>query len=157
MDTRLIQDMVLLLDEHIAAETGIRLEYETKHLEETAALLHAYHIPYVRKTVILGCYYLLHLAIKRHRSLHMRSENRSAVPNRAILDGDYLLGLYFQFAVQMNETKLMSRLTYAYKKIQIALIHGSALEQALDELQEHLLEFAREEQTRTGGDHDEAA
>src|SRR5690606_17176379 len=71
MNSQLIQDTQFLLEQYIAPQTNIQLQQETSPLplDEMASLLHACQIPYVRKAVIMGCYYLLCLAVMRHRDV----------------------------------------------------------------------------------------
>lgn len=154
MDNRLMQDMVLLLRQHISTETGIRPELEAVPLEEMAALLQSCGIARSRKPALLGCYCLMRLALTRHRELPQRD---NGALTRRILDGDYLLGLYFQLAVDCNETRLVAFLAHTLKNIQIGLVHGASAEQALAELSAQLERFLRAEELRTGGDSDEAA
>lgn len=157
-DRRMIQDMQQLLNQQLSHEAEIQLDQRCDALEQMAALLHPYPIPYVRKVVILGCYYLLHHAILRHRELQeCEADHPDESLAKTILDGDYLLGVYFQMANLMDETRLIAHLTSAYKRIQIKLIHGTSIEDALALLPQEIIDFLEEESSKSGGDTDEAA
>lgn len=145
MENRIIHDAQQLIEQYIAPQTRIELDHESLPLEEMAALLKTCNIPYLRKAVIMGCYYLLCLSISRHREV--KSVSTTGHDNRArmILDGDYLLGSYVQFAIAMEETRLMHFLNSLYKKIQIELIHGSSAERAIAELPVRIIQYIRSE------------
>lgn len=158
MKNRLIHDAQLLLEHYIDPQTDIRLNGESLPLEEMASLLQSCKIPYVRKAVVMGCYCLLCLAIMRHREVTERTYAAKDGCARRILDGDYLLGIFVTFALEMKETRLMTHLNSLYKKIQLRLIQGASAEHTMAELPVQIIDYLRSEQpAHTGGHTDEAA
>jgi len=97
----------------------------------------------------------------RHRDVTVTDQglgDAAAARSRLILDGDYVLGVYVQFAIAMKEVRLMAHLNSLYKKIQIDLIQGASAELVLAELPVRIIDYIRSEKPmRKGGDTDEAA
>jgi hypothetical protein len=155
MDTNLIQETIRFLQQEVAADASIRVEFDETPLNEMASLLQSYDLERTRKLAIFSCCLLLQLASQRHQEITL-DDNRALT--RSILDGDYLLGLYFRILMRFNELKLLAHLSPLHKKIQIGAIHGQSMEQLPAELMEQIKMFLNEQSKyRAGGDSDEAA
>lgn len=131
MDTELFRDAISLLRQHIDSESAIVLSADDKRLRDIIDLLGEYDFARSRKITILACCMLIRLAIDRHH--HLQLHNCDAL-TKDILDGDYLMGLYYRFAAGRREWKLLKHLTSFNKKVQLKLLKGAAAHVLFSEL-----------------------
>lgn len=153
MDTRLIQETLSLLQQQLSPQAGIKLEPDGTMLEEMASLLHACRLVRSRQLAVLGSYALLRMSLSRHRRL---SGLEGAALTKCILDGDYLLGVFYRFVAQCNEQQLPLFLAPTLKRLQISIVEGGTFEESLTELLNVFRAYIKE-QSGTGDDSDEAA
>lgn len=153
MDSRLIQDTLSLLQQQLSPLTGINLKPEGTMLEEMTSLLHTCRLVRSRQLAVLGSYALLRMSLSKHRRM---AGLGGAALTKHILDGDYLLGVFYRFVAQCNEQQLPLYLAPTLKKLQISIVEGGTFEEAISELLQAFRTYI-EEQSRTGDDSDEAA
>lgn len=153
MDRQLLQDTIIALQQEIDPDTAIDLDIDERLMDEMVALIHSYRMAKARKRTILGVYMLIQLAVARHREMVV-DDNASRTRN--ILDGDYLLGLYYRWVVKYGEMTLLTFLAPIHKKLQLQLAGGRPCEAVLADLKDHLRRFM-DEHSAKGGDSDEAA
>lgn len=154
MDTQLVKDTVMMLQQEIEAETAITVKLDYRQLQSLVEQLQASTWGRMQQCVLLGGYMLLQQAMLAHEDLG--PDHSSAVRTKHILDGDYLLGLYYRLMVKYQAFALLASLAPFQKKLQLGLLQGRTAEQAKAELLEQFLRFVSE-QAPAGGDHDEAA
>ncbi|MNJ60999.1 hypothetical protein D3C77_567660 [compost metagenome] len=133
----LLYETVSMLKQHIDSGTAIVLEKEDEDelLRGIVALLQEYELTKSRKMTVLGCCMLIRMAIKKHRELAL---HRNDELTRSILDGDYLIGLYYRFATGRKEWKLLTHLAPFHKKMQVALLAGRPVRTVMTELHEEI-------------------
>ncbi|MCY9759445.1 adenylate kinase and related kinase [Paenibacillus alvei] len=129
MNRQLLNQTSNLLTQHLPPITGIQLTAETDEywLLDTARMLNAYEMEQHERQVLLGCYWLLRQALRTHQ--HVPEEEQLA--GKAVLDGDFLLSLYYQFAVRHGMTQLIIELATTNKRIQIRRVEGAASDMML--------------------------
>jgi hypothetical protein len=125
MDMQLFHDTVRMLEHEIGHDVFNRIQMNDELVIEMINILQAYQLTQARKKVILGSFMMLYTAVRKHRVTQINN-NKEITKN--ILDGDYLMGTYFQLLMQQNETELIRYLIPAHKKMQIDLIEGKQIE-----------------------------
>lgn len=154
MDTQLVEDTVTMLQQEIDAETAITLELEHSQLQTLVEQLQSSTWGRMQQCVLLGGYLLLKQAMLAHEDLG--PDHSEAVRTKHILDGDYLLGLYYRIMVKYHALALLTYLAPFQKKLQLGLLQGHTTEHTKAELLAQFLRFIAE-QAPAGDDHDEAA
>lgn len=119
MEKELVQEALDVLRQYNTSGSDMNCDDELVY--ELAKVLNGYDISRSRKITILACSILISKAIRKHRELSTDSNDRLA---RSILDGDYLLGLYYRLAAGRREWKLIMHLNLFNKKVQLALMQG---------------------------------
>ncbi len=90
-------------------------------LLKAAKLVQSYRLEEYRRLTILGSYVLICLAMRKHRELTLHD---NIALTRGILDGDYLIGLYYRMMSARREWRLIAHLAPFQKKLQGDLIRG---------------------------------
>ncbi|CAH0120292.1 MULTISPECIES: hypothetical protein [unclassified Paenibacillus] len=129
MEHGLIQDTIATVQRHISPETSIRLETSVNLLPDMAALIRACEADRHRQIHLLGSYLLVRMAMRRHAGLTASDPDLT----ERILDGDYLLGCYYDWICRAEEFDLLAWLAPVVKKLQIRAVSGKAGEHLLDE------------------------
>lgn len=129
MNRQLLNQTSDLLAQHLPPITGIQLAAGTDEhmLLDMARMLNAYDMQQQERQVLLGCYWLLRQALRTHQ--HVPQDEQLA--GKAVLDGDFLLSLYYQFAVRYGMTQLIIDLATTNKRIQIRRVEGAASDMML--------------------------
>lgn len=131
MEHMLIQEAVEAIKQQIDQDSAIPLKLDDARLRDIIELLSGYEFNRSRKVTILACCMLINLAIDKHHEL-IQEENDRLTKN--ILDGDYLMGFYYRFAMTRSEFKLLSHLTSFNKRMQLMLMKGSKANALLSDL-----------------------
>jgi len=121
------------LDEDAADALGMIEADEL--LLQVARLLQSCRIAEYRRLTVLGCYVLICLAIQKHRELVLH-DNKALT--RGILDGDYLIGLYYRMMSARREWRLIAHLAPFQKKWQWDLMNGCDVRAVRTELHDEL-------------------
>ncbi len=121
MNKGLLRETIDVLKPYIDSRTGIELDNHDELINDIVDMLSAYELARTRKITVLSCCMLIRLGVRRHnQSVH--GDNK--LLTRAILDGDYLIGLVYRLAVSRKEKQFLASLTPFYKRIQLALLQG---------------------------------
>lgn len=144
MNQNLIQETNQLLNHELPQQAGIHLTAgeDEPSLRDMAELLLDYDMEPEERRIILGCYWLLLKAYRSHDGLPAHAE----VAGRAVLDGDFLMSFYLQFAVRHGFVDLVSDLARTNKLIQIRLAEGSR--SAMSQLHQRLTRFVAKRYSR---------
>lgn len=137
IDMKLLNETKSLLMQHIDAGTAIALEAddEDQMLIKLLELLHRYELARSRKITVVACYLLIRLAISKHKELTLHENEKLT---RGILDGDYLLGLYYRLLVGRKEWQLFTHLATFNKNMQAALMAGTPIHSIMMSFHEEL-------------------
>ncbi|ARF68069.1 hypothetical protein B7C51_09855 [Paenibacillus larvae subsp. pulvifaciens] len=127
MDTQLITKTIRQLHKELSPEAAIVLDQTEYLARDLAEQLSRTGMPEERKIAVLGCYIVLQLALERHSGL--QADNPGLT--KRILDGDYLLSFYYDFAILHKETGLTEFLASVNKNIQIQQALGLPLQDRL--------------------------
>lgn len=127
MDTQLITKTIRQLHRELSPEAAISLDQSEYLARDLAEELSRTGMPEERKIAILGCYMILQLALKRHSGLKADDPDLT----KRVLDGDYLLSFYYDFALLHNETELTEFLASVNKQIQIQQALGLPVQDRL--------------------------
>ena len=138
MDKKLMDDTLVLLQQHMASEAEWDLQQEKDLMKDLGELLHAYNLNHSRKITVLACTTLIHMAIKKHQEL---LETGETLLNRGILDGDYLFGLYHRLAAGRKEWKLLMHLAVFNKRMQLAFIKGQSTPALITDLKKEIRSY----------------
>lgn len=107
------------VDEDAAGAIGT-IEADDR-LRQIVRLLQSYRLEEYRRLTILGSYMLICLAMRKHRELALHDNDALT---RGILDGDYLIGLYYRMMSARREWRLIAHLAPFQKKLQGDLMNG---------------------------------
>lgn len=143
MGRTLIQEAMEAIRQQIDPDSAIPMELDDTRLRDMYTLLARHTLPRSRKVTILACCMLIHMAIDKHHALIQEENDRLA---KHILDGDYLIGFYYRFAIRRSEFKLLSHLAPFNKRLQLKLMQGAKANAMLTELK-HEIERYLERQT----------
>ncbi|MCM3338592.1 MULTISPECIES: hypothetical protein [Paenibacillus] len=129
MNRQLIMETGRLLTQEMPPEAGIRLTVgsDEHFLLDMASALHAYDMEPDERRALLGCYWLLRQAMRTHQ--HVPAEEQLA--GKTVLDGDFLMSMYYQFAVRHGQMKLVIDLATTNKRIQIRRAEGNTTDMLL--------------------------
>lgn len=153
MDMKLIRKTIGMLRLQADSSASIRWNLEIGPLHRISRELHSYQISWTRKMVILGSYLLLQQAVRRHGEL---TANGHDALTKNILDGDYLIGMYFNLLVKYEETDFLLFLSPFIKRMQLDLLDGKPDKTLLKELSEQIRLYLRERCVK-GCERDETA
>ncbi len=131
MERTLIQEAIEAIRQQIDPDSTILLQLDDARLNDIQGLLSGYELNRSRKVTILACCMLINLAIDKHHTLIQEENDRLT---KRILDGDYLIGFYYRFAMKRNEFKLLSHLTSFNKRMQLKLMNGAKANALLSDL-----------------------
>lgn len=137
---KLLDETIDMLRQYLDAGASGVLETiaEDDLLLEVAGLLQAYELDEHSSMTILGCYVLIGLAMRKHLELVLHD---NGALTRGILDGDYLLGLYYRMMAARREWKLIAHLAPFQKKMQSDLLQGRHQRAVMAELRDELRRY----------------
>ncbi len=135
MTYALIQEAMEAIRQQIDRDSNIPLQPDDARLRDIIELLSGYEFNRSRKVTILACCMLINLAIDKHHEL-IQEENDRLTKN--ILDGDYLMGFYYRFAMTRSEFKLLSHLASFNKRMQLMLMKGAKTKTLLSDLKSEI-------------------
>ncbi|UHA75568.1 heptaprenyl diphosphate synthase component 1 [Paenibacillus sp. 481] len=117
MNRILLQDTYQQLGDVLSPVANIALQagVDEPMLLELATMLLAHDIQSQERFALLGCYALLLQALRTHQHVPLAEADAA----KAVLDGDYLLSMYYQHAVRNGLTNLISYLATTVKRVQI--------------------------------------
>ncbi|BFH17709.1 adenylate kinase and related kinase [Paenibacillus melissococcoides] len=129
MNRQLMKDTIQMLEQELPPLAGIRITAgsDERYLSDMARTLDAYDMTAQERRVLLGCYWLLRQAMRTHH--HVPQDKRLA--GKAVLDGDFLLSLYYQFAARHGLTELIADMATVNKRIQIRRAEGKGTDSEL--------------------------
>lgn len=143
MSQNLMQETKQLLNHELPQQAGIHVTAgeDEASLRDMAELLLDYDMDPGERRIILGCYWLLLKAYRSHDHVH-----HAEVAGKAVLDGDFLLSFYLQFAVRHGFVDLVGDLARTNKRIQLRLAEGSR--SATSQLHQRLTRFIAKRYSR---------
>ncbi|MCR8844676.1 adenylate kinase and related kinase [Paenibacillus sp. SC116] len=117
MITQFIQDMYEQLERELPQQAGIQLSADLHNirLQDMAVRLHHVEMAHKERLALLGCYALVLLSLRIHDQL----PTDPAAAGRSVLDGDFIMSFYLQFALRHGFIDLIAELAPVIKQVQI--------------------------------------
>lgn len=119
---RLLQESKGLLEQQLPQDADICMYTASlqPRLLAMADFLTAYEMEHRNRCIYMGCYWLLIQSLDTHKELPIVPQ----AAGRAVLDGDFLMSFYLQFALKHKKLDLITVLASTLKRLQIRHTEG---------------------------------
>lgn len=136
-ETKLMYDTIAMLQKHIDPDTDITFNKEVADeiIQDILHLIQSSELERARKITLLSCCILIRVSLTKHRELTLQ-ENIGLT--RDILDGDYLISLYYKLIEKRKEWKLVYHLAPFHKRMVMAALKGKSVQSVMKELHDEI-------------------